>query len=148
MTDDGRQIGADLTPREREVLGMVATGMTNREIGQALFISESTAGVHVSNLMAKLGVGSRTEAAAVAYRAGLVESVSGAVTVGGELEAHNAMEEPKPTGPWGRLTYTFNRQVEHHPRRVAAAGIGGLAVLFLVTVGMAIAVFGDEPVAA
>ena len=53
---------------------MVAAGTTNREIGEALFISESTAGVHVSNIMAKLGVGSRTEAAAWAVRAGLVES--------------------------------------------------------------------------
>lgn len=147
MTDDGRQIGADLTPREREVLTMVAAGMTNREIGQALFISESTAGVHVSNLMAKLGVGSRTEAASVAYRAGLVESFSGDVTVVREPTAPDALEAPEPTGPWGRLARAFDEQVEQHPRRIAAAGIGGLAVLFLITVGLAAAVFGEEPVA-
>ena len=57
-----------LTPREREVLGLVATGMTNRQIAEALFISEGTAGVHVSNILAKLGVHGRTEAAAVAHR--------------------------------------------------------------------------------
>ncbi|MEO6206567.1 MAG: AAA family ATPase [Candidatus Limnocylindrales bacterium] len=57
-----------LTPREREVLGLVATGMTNRQIAEALFISEGTAGVHVSNILAKLGVRGRTEAAAVAHR--------------------------------------------------------------------------------
>jgi DNA-binding CsgD family transcriptional regulator len=55
-----------LTPREREVLDLVATGATNRAIGQALFISEKTVSVHLSNLMAKLGVTNRTEAAALA----------------------------------------------------------------------------------
>lgn len=56
-----------LTPREREVLGLVADGLSNRQIGQRLVISTKTASVHVSNILAKLGVGSRGEAAAV-YR--------------------------------------------------------------------------------
>jgi DNA-binding CsgD family transcriptional regulator len=55
-----------LTRREREVLALVAEGRTNRQIGEALFISEKTASVHVSNILAKLGVANRTEAAAVA----------------------------------------------------------------------------------
>ena len=62
-----------LTPRELEVLRLVAEGRTNRQIGAALFISDKTASVHVSNLMAKLGAASRTEAAAVAYREGLLD---------------------------------------------------------------------------
>ena len=62
-----------LTAREREVLALVATGQTNRRIADALFISESTAGVHVSNILGKLGVTSRTEAAAVAVRLGLAD---------------------------------------------------------------------------
>ena len=62
-----------LTAREREVLALVATGQTNRRIADTLFISESTAGVHVSNILGKLGVTSRTEAAAVAVRLGLAE---------------------------------------------------------------------------
>jgi DNA-binding NarL/FixJ family response regulator len=62
-----------LTAREREVLALVATGQTNRRIAEALFISESTAGVHVSNILGKLGVTSRTEAAAVAVRLGLAD---------------------------------------------------------------------------
>jgi ATP/maltotriose-dependent transcriptional regulator MalT len=62
-----------LTAREREVLGLVAEGYTNRRIAETLFISESTAGVHVSNILGKLGVGSRTEAATVAARLGLVD---------------------------------------------------------------------------
>ncbi len=62
-----------LTSREREVLALLAEGRTNRRIAEALFISESTAGVHVSNILGKLGVSSRTEAAAVATRLGLVD---------------------------------------------------------------------------
>ena len=62
-----------LTPREREVLTLVAAGQTNRRIAESLFISESTAGVHVSNILGKLGVTSRTEAAAVAVRLGLAD---------------------------------------------------------------------------
>ena len=60
-----------LTGREREVLALVAAGQTNRRIAEALFISESTAGVHVSNILGKLGVAGRAEAAAVAVRLGL-----------------------------------------------------------------------------
>jgi DNA-binding CsgD family transcriptional regulator/tetratricopeptide (TPR) repeat protein len=57
-----------LTPREREVLALVADGRTNRQIAEALFISDKTASVHVSNILAKLGVANRGEAAAVAHR--------------------------------------------------------------------------------
>ncbi len=60
-----------LTPRERQVLVLVAEGRTNREIGDALFMAEKTASVHVSRILAKLDVRSRTEAAAVAHRVGL-----------------------------------------------------------------------------
>jgi DNA-binding NarL/FixJ family response regulator len=54
------------------VLGMVAGGSTNRQIGRELFISEKTASVHVSNILRKLQVANRLEAAAVAERAGLL----------------------------------------------------------------------------
>ncbi|WP_377641518.1 AAA family ATPase [Oryzobacter terrae] len=62
-----------LTAREREVLALVAEGLTNREVGSRLFISEKTASVHLSNLMAKLNVSSRTEAVTVAQRRGLLD---------------------------------------------------------------------------
>jgi len=60
-----------LTRREVEVLALVAAGRSNRQIAQALFISPRTASVHVSNILAKLGVAGRVEAAAVAHRLGL-----------------------------------------------------------------------------
>ena len=60
-----------LTPREVEVLALVAAGRSNRQIAQALFISPKTASVHVSNILAKLGVAGRVEAAAIAHRLGL-----------------------------------------------------------------------------
>jgi DNA-binding CsgD family transcriptional regulator len=59
-----------LTDREREVLSLLARGMSNREIGTELFITPKTASVHVSNILGKLGAASRTEAAAIAYREG------------------------------------------------------------------------------
>jgi ATP/maltotriose-dependent transcriptional regulator MalT len=60
-----------LTPREREVLSLVAAGRTNRQIGEELFMSEKTASVHVSRILAKLDVSTRGEAGAVAHRLGL-----------------------------------------------------------------------------
>jgi DNA-binding NarL/FixJ family response regulator len=63
---------AALTSREIEVLALLADGLTNRRIGRELFISEKTASVHVSNIIGKLGAGSRTEAVAVARRRGLL----------------------------------------------------------------------------
>ncbi len=60
-----------LTNRERQVLALVARGATNREIGAELFMAEKTASVHVSRILSKLDVRSRTEAAAVAHRLGL-----------------------------------------------------------------------------
>src|SRR5215207_2752072 len=60
-----------LTPRERQVLALVAAGATNREIGRQLYMAEKTASVHVSRILSKLDVRSRTEAAGVAHRLGL-----------------------------------------------------------------------------
>ncbi len=65
-----------LTRREREVLALVAEGWTNRQVADHLFISENTAGVHVSNILGKLGASGRTEAAAIAHRLGLAAEVA------------------------------------------------------------------------
>jgi DNA-binding CsgD family transcriptional regulator len=60
-----------LTPRELEVLGLLVAGKSNRQIAEALFISGKTASVHITNILAKLGVHSRLEAAAHARELGL-----------------------------------------------------------------------------
>jgi DNA-binding NarL/FixJ family response regulator len=69
MPTEGRPAG--LTPRELEVLRLLVEGRSNRQIAEQLFISGKTAGVHVTNILAKLGVHSRLEAAARARQLGL-----------------------------------------------------------------------------
>jgi DNA-binding CsgD family transcriptional regulator len=64
---------AVLTRRERDVMALVAEGLTNRVIGERLFISEKTASVHVSNVLAKLGASGRAEAVAIVARHGLLD---------------------------------------------------------------------------
>jgi DNA-binding NarL/FixJ family response regulator len=69
------QVGAvTLTPREREVLALIADGRSNREIAKALVVSERTARTHVSNILAKLGLASRTQAALWAVREGITDA--------------------------------------------------------------------------
>ncbi|WP_162605653.1 helix-turn-helix transcriptional regulator [Jiangella ureilytica] len=65
-----------LTEREREVLRLVAAGRSNRQIGEELFISAKTASVHVSNILTKLGVSGRGEAAALAHREHLLDEAA------------------------------------------------------------------------
>jgi len=59
---------SQLTPRERDILELISAGKTNREIGAELFLAEKTVKNYVSNLLAKLGMGHRSEAAAYAAR--------------------------------------------------------------------------------
>ncbi|MCW2779939.1 MAG: regulatory protein LuxR [Marmoricola sp.] len=68
-----QQKADDLTPRETEILALVASGRSNGEIGKQLFIATKTVSVHVSNILAKLGASGRTEAAAIARRRGLLQ---------------------------------------------------------------------------
>jgi serine/threonine-protein kinase PknK len=71
LTADNLASGLGLTPRETEVLRLLAEGLQDRQIAEALFITPRTASFHVTNLLAKLGVDSRTEAAALAISHGL-----------------------------------------------------------------------------
>jgi DNA-binding NarL/FixJ family response regulator len=63
---------AELTSREREVMGLVAEGLTNAEIGEQLFMSPATARTHVSRILTKLGARDRTQLVVMAYESGLV----------------------------------------------------------------------------
>jgi DNA-binding CsgD family transcriptional regulator len=90
-TDRRTAASFGLSPREQGVLAEVVAGRTNREIGERLFISEKTVGVHVGNILAKLGVGGRVEAATVALRLSLVDDVA------------ERAKKPGPDGPGFRV---------------------------------------------
>lgn len=74
---DAPRLPGGLTEREAEVLGLVARGATNREVAAALVLSEKTIARHLSNIFTKLGVATRTEAAAFAFAHGLLHQERG-----------------------------------------------------------------------
>jgi DNA-binding NarL/FixJ family response regulator len=85
--DQAEELIDDLTSRERQVLGLLAAGRGSKQIALELVISPRTVGTHIQHILAKLGVHSRAQAAAVAHRAGLVPP---------EAQAQAANSSPPP----------------------------------------------------
>jgi DNA-binding CsgD family transcriptional regulator len=84
--DNGKINLKELSDREREILHLVATGASNKEIASTLFISSNTVKVHLRNIFTKIGATSRTEAAMIAVSSGLVDAGVGQKGFSGEME--------------------------------------------------------------
>ena len=137
-TDDGED-PFGLTPRERQVLALLADGRTNREIGAALYMAEKTASVHVSRILSKLDVRSRTEAAAVAHRVGLglVQALQRADGLRRSARGDDDAEQRRGderVPAWDSLCGTFS-SARHGPRskRASTARIGSGAPDIMAT---------------
>jgi DNA-binding NarL/FixJ family response regulator len=75
VESDAAELLAELTPREREVLSLLASGRSAKQVARQLVISPRTLGTHVQNILRKLGVHTRTQAVAIAHRAGLAPAL-------------------------------------------------------------------------
>lgn len=97
----GASEAAPLTPREREVLVLVASGLQNKEVAAKLGLSLATVRNHVHNILEKLGLHSKLEAVALAFRNGWVESAASGLA-SPEAPAASAVSPPGFTGSYGR----------------------------------------------
>lgn len=111
---------AGLTPRELEVLRLVAAGSSNREIAVMLVISEHTVARHLQNIFAKLGVSSRTAAGAFAFEHDRPERAKVMVRNdhgGGPARLVDAGDAGRGRAPYGRRTRRTKPAIDHRRRR-------------------------------
>jgi DNA-binding CsgD family transcriptional regulator len=122
------QVPAELTEREQEILRLIATGTSNKDIARRLFISSNTVKVHLRNIFAKIGVASRTEAAMYAVRTGLVKSPAPSEQNDGNPAQETTLIPEFQTIPGDSIRRPL---VSFRPVRVAV-----IAAILLVVVGI------------
>jgi DNA-binding NarL/FixJ family response regulator len=119
-TENGSHGGdAKLSPREREILVLLADGKTQAQIASQLFISPKTVATHIQHLLSKLGVNSRAQAVALAYRLGLVSS---------DVQAHaleSVATDPESQTPSSLTLSTTRAGATRAPSRFSLAPTGG-----------------------
>jgi DNA-binding CsgD family transcriptional regulator/N-acetylneuraminic acid mutarotase len=118
-----------LSEREQEILILLATGASNKEIGQRLFISPNTVKVHLRNIFTKIGVSTRTEAALYAIRSGLVQAP-------GSVEALSAEAETEDEQAPGEPAEAAASPGAEKSRRRVAPGLAAAVVVVLLFLGL------------
>jgi DNA-binding CsgD family transcriptional regulator len=121
----------ELSERERQILYLVATGASNKEIAQTLFISTNTVKVHLRNIFSKIGATSRTEAAMIAVRMGIV-SPHPPIEEHKDIESHLEGELSKIES-----ATPFERQRDERKVSISPYGIGFAILLLFLLIGFA-----------
>ena len=154
MQNDSTITGpTELTEREKEILRLVATGTSNKDIAHQLFISSNTVKVHLRNIFAKIGVVSRTEAAMYAVRMGLVQTLEPESE--GLSQVRPAGNESISPSTLSRLNKDFPAEVGNIPAAIQTsaiqvarqpspflrlAGMAAVILILLIAVGIGIVV--------